>query len=231
MYLIPAPLGDYADFEKIFPPFISHIINSIDNYIVENERTARRYLRKLNIQKQIESLNFFLLNEHTPPQEVISYINPLLEGKNMGLISEAGVPCVADPGAEAVALAHKNNIRVVPLTGPSSILLALMASGLSGQNFAFNGYLPVDKNLRIKAIKELERQSITKKQSQLFIETPYRNKNILQDVVEHCHPQTKLCIACDITLPQEFIKTKTIEAWKKQLPDLHKRPAIYILQG
>ena len=231
LYLIPSPLGDESDFARIFPPFISQIINSIDDYIVEEERSARRYLRKLNITKPIEQLNFYLLNEHTVIENIELFVHPLLQGRNMGIISEAGVPCVADPGAAIVHIAHKNNIRVVPLTGPSSILLALMASGLSGQNFTFHGYLPVEKSFRIKALKDMERLAVTKKQSQIFIETPYRNRNVLQDIIEHCSLKTQLCIACDITLPEEFIKTRTIEAWKNQLPDIHKRPAIFILQG
>jgi len=170
-----------------------------------------------------------LLNQHTPVQEISGYLNSISEGKNIGIISEAGCPGIADPGADVVKMAHEKNIQVVPLVGPSSIFLALMASGFNGQNFAFNGYLPKERPDRIKKIKELERLAQQKDQTQLFIETPYRNTHMLEDILTSCEGSTKLCIACDITLSTEYIKTKTIAAWKKQVPDINKRPTIFLI--
>nr|MBA3706349.1 SAM-dependent methyltransferase [Bacteroidota bacterium] len=205
----------------------NHIINTIDEYIVENEKSARHYLKKLGIQKSLQEIILHPLNQHTPAQEISAYLNSISLGKNIGIISEAGCPGIADPGAEVVKAAHEKHITVVPLVGPSSIFLALMASGFNGQQFTFNGYLPKERAERIKKIKELERLA-QKEYTQLFIETPYRNVNMLEDILASCNGATRLCIACDITLPTEFIKTKTISSWKKQIPDISKRPAIFL---
>lgn len=229
LYLIPTTLGDTAETADVIPVKINDIINTIDEYIVENEKSARHYLKKIGIKKPLPEIILHTLNQHTNAHEISGYLKSIPLGKNIGIISEAGCPGVADPGAEVVKLAHANNIKVVPLVGPSSILLSLMASGLNGQNFAFNGYLPKERSERIKKIKELEQLSLRKNQTQLFIETPYRNAHLLDDILSHCESPTKLCIACDITLPSEFIKTKNISEWKKQVPDINKRPAIFLL--
>lgn len=229
LYLIPATLGDTAETADVIPIKINHLITTIDEYIVENEKSARHYLKKLGIKKSLQEIILHPLNQHTQQHEISAYLNNISLGKNIGIISEAGCPGVADPGAEVVKLAHERNITVIPLVGPSSILLALMASGFNGQSFTFNGYLPKERNERIKKLKELELLSRKNDQTQLFIETPYRNQHVLDDILTTCNPQSKLCIACDITLPTEFIKTRTISAWKKQLPDLTKRPTIFLI--
>ena len=230
MYLIPASLG--SDKTNYFlPDLVFSIINKIDYYIVENERTARRYLIKLGIKTPIDDLQFYILDKHTDPNEKVKFLDPARHGNNMGVISEAGTPGVADPGADIIEIAHRENIRVVPLVGPSSILLALMASGLNGQNFAFTGYLPIQKNEKTQKIKQLEMRSGKENQSQIFMETPYRNQKMLDDLLKTCSPQTRLCIATDITMDSEYIKTKTIADWKASPPDIHKRPTIFILQA
>ena len=229
IYLIPTTLGDTAETADVLPVKINTIINLIDEYIVENEKSARHYLKKMGIKKPLQEILLHPLNQHTQPQEIGSYLNSISSGKNIGVISEAGCPGVADPGAEVVKLAHEKNIDVIPLVGPSSILLSIMASGFNGQNFAFNGYLPKERHDRIKKIKDLEFLATRKNQTQLFIETPYRNMHLLEDLLNSCDGNTKICIACDVTLPTEFIKTKTVAAWKKQLPDLNKRPAIFLM--
>ncbi len=228
IYLIPTTLGD-SPVKNVIPQYVVEIINQTNYYIVENIKTARRYLIKAGIQTKIDSLTFYELNKHTSPENYELFLNPIKENQNIGIISEAGTPGVADPGADIVALAHKKNIDVVPLVGPSSILLSVMASGLNGQNFAFVGYIPIKKNERIRKIKELEKRSQIDNQTQLFIETPYRNQHLLNDLITTCHPETLLCIATDITLPSEFIKTRKIKDWKKGLPDLRKRPTIFLL--
>lgn len=229
LYLIPTTLGDTAETADVLPVKINEIINTIDEYIVENEKSARHYLKKMGIKKPLPEIILHPLNQHTKPHEISTYLNAIAEGKNIGIISEAGCPGVADPGADVVKSAHEKNITVIPLVGPSSILMSLMASGFNGQNFAFNGYLPKERSERIKKIKELERLAIQKNQTQMFIETPYRNMHLLDDMIVNCEKQTKLCIACDISLPTEFIKTKTIGAWKNQLPEINKRPTIFLL--
>ena len=229
IYLIPTTLGDTAETADVIPLKINNIINTIGEYIVENEKSARHYLKKLKIQKPLSEIILHPLNQHTPPANILTYLQAISLGKNIGIISEAGCPGIADPGAEVVRIAHEKNITVVPLVGPSSILLALMASGFNGQSFTFNGYLPKERSERIKKIKELEKIALQKQCTQLFIETPYRNTHVLDDILTNCDNNTKLCIACDITLPSEFIKTKTIGSWKKQLPDIHKKPAIFLL--
>ena len=229
LYLIPTQLGDNAPLE-VLPISVKKIIEAVDEYIVENEKTARRFIKKVSSGKSQASLKINLLNKFTQESELPSYLESCLEGKNIGLLSEAGCPGVADPGAEVVKIAHQKNIQVVPLVGPSSILLALMSSGMNGQSFAFKGYLPIDKSERKGALKNLERISLKENQSQIFIETPYRNNKMLEDIINCLQADTRLCIACDITLPTEYIKTKTVEEWKHEKVDLHKRPAIFIIQ-
>jgi 16S rRNA (cytidine1402-2'-O)-methyltransferase len=228
LYLIPTTLGE-MNHEDVLPQTIKRSIDFIDYYVVENEKTARKFIKQVHPEKKQPELKLFLLNKHTETKEHLDFIKPLLEGKNVGLMSEAGCPGVADPGAVIVKLAHEKGIQVVPLVGPSSILLAIMASGMNGQSFTFNGYLPIDKSEKKQAIKGLEKLSFDKNQSQLFIETPYRNNKLLEDILQTLQPSTLLCIACDITLPTEYIKTLSVSSWKKQKVDLHNRPTIFII--
>ena len=221
-------MGD-CDPMDVLPQTIKRSIDFIDHYIVENEKTARKSIKMVQPEKKQSELVLFTLNKHTENKEHLAMIQPLLEGKNMGLMSEAGCPGVADPGAVIVKIAHDKGIQVVPLVGPSSILLALMASGMNGQSFTFNGYLPIEKEEKKSALKFLEKLSFDKNQSQIFIETPYRNNKLLEDLIQILHPETHLCVATDITLPTEYIKTKKITAWKKEKVDLHKRPTIFIV--
>ncbi|NHN25106.1 SAM-dependent methyltransferase [Flavobacterium jejuense] len=233
LYLIPCTLSNPGETtvvpEDVLPQTIKRSIDFIDDYIVENEKTARRFIKSIHPEKKQPDLKLSLLNKHTEVAEHYTMIQPLLEGKNIGLLSESGCPGIADPGAVIVKLAHEKGIQVVPLVGPSSILLALMASGMNGQSFAFNGYLPIDNQEKKSELKHFERLSHERNQSQLFIETPYRNNKLLEDLIQILQPTTHLCIACDITLPTEFIKTKTIADWKKNKVDLHKRPCIFII--
>lgn len=228
LYLIPTRLGDNPPLE-VLPISVKKIIESVNDYIVENEKTARRFIKKINPSKSQPSLNIFVLNKFTNTDELPSFLNPCIQGKNIGLLSEAGCPGIADPGSDIVRIAHSHNIKVVPLVGPSSILLALMSSGMNGQSFAFNGYLPIDKEERKSALKKLEKLSFDKNQTQLFIETPYRNNKMLEDICAILNQNTRICIACDITLPSEYIKTQTVKEWKHTNIDLHKRPAIFII--
>jgi 16S rRNA (cytidine1402-2'-O)-methyltransferase len=231
LYLIPAPLGDDSDFSRILPPFVFEIINTIDHYIAEDEKTVRRYLRKLNIQKPLQEINLYPLNKHTPPADILGYLKPAEDGFNMGVISEAGCPGIADPGSEVVALAHEKNIKIIPLVGPSSILLALMASGLNGQNFSFHGYLPIDRHQRSKKLKDLEMDSRANDRTQIFIETPYRNDKMYEEILSSCNGSTLLCLAVDVTLPSEKIHTLSVSDWKKRKPNLHKKPAVFLLKA
>ena len=228
--LIPTTLGDGAPLE-VLPISIKRAIEDIDHYIVENEKSARRFIKKISPRKPQPSLHIEVLNKFTEIETIPLFLQPCFEGYNVGVISEAGCPGIADPGADIVKIAHEKNIQVVPLVGPSSIVLAVMASGMNGQNFAFNGYLPIDSSERKKAIKRLEKMSATLGQSQLFIETPYRNDKLLAELLRNLSDQTRLCIASDITLTTEFIETKTISEWKKTGLNLHKRPTIFIIQG
>lgn len=228
LYLIPTTLGEINP-EEVLPVTVKRTLEFIDYYIVENEKTARRFIKSVLPEKKQPDLKLFALNKHTEVTEHYEFIKPLLEGKNMGLMSEAGCPGVADPGAAIVKLAHEKGIQVVPLVGPSSILLAMMASGMNGQSFAFNGYLPIDKSEKKNALKNFEKLSFDKNQSQLFIETPYRNNKLMEDLLQILQPSTHLCVACDITLPTEYIKTFTVNQWKKNKVDLHNRPCIFIL--
>ena len=228
LYLIPTTLGDNEPLE-VLPISVKKIIEHINIYIVENEKTARRFIKKINAKKQQSSLQLFQLNKFTKAEDLPSFLEPCLAGKNVGLISEAGCPAVADPGSDIVRIAHQKNIKVVPLVGPSSILMAIMSSGMNGQSFAFNGYLPIDKSEKKKELKRLERLSFDQNQSQLFIETPYRNNKMLEDLCNILDNNTEVCVACDITLPTEFIKTQSVNAWKKNSVDLHKRPTLFII--
>ena len=235
LYLIPITLSNPGETtvvpEDVLPQTIKRTIDFVDYYIVENEKTARKFIKSIHPEKKQTDLKISVLNKHTDFAEHNEFIQPLLRGENIGLMSESGCPGVADPGAVIVKLAHEKGIQVVPLVGPSSILLALMASGMNGQSFAFNGYLPIDKNDKKQALKNFERLSQDKNQSQLFIETPYRNDALLADAVQHLHPATRLCVACDLTLPSQTIISQTIADWRKlaALPDLKKRPTIFVL--
>jgi 16S rRNA (cytidine1402-2'-O)-methyltransferase len=228
LYLIPTTLGD-SDPMDVLPQTIKRSIDFIDYYIVENEKTARKSIKSVSPEKKQSELKLFVLNKHTETKEHLDFIKPLLEGKNVGLMSEAGCPGVADPGAVIVKLAHEKGIQVVPLVGPSSILLAMMASGMNGQSFTFNGYLPIEKGEKKTALKNLEKLSQDKNQSQIFIETPYRNNKMLEDILQALNPATYLCIATDITLPTEYIKTMRASDWKKTKVELHNRPTIFII--
>tara|TARA_Y100000385_G_scaffold27318_1_gene25861 strand:+ start:19 stop:726 length:708 start_codon:yes stop_codon:yes gene_type:complete len=228
LYLIPTSLGDNAPLETI-PISIKKIIESIDVYIVENEKSARRFIKAVSSGKSQSSLTLFTLNKFTDPLEIPLYLEECYKGNNIGLLSDAGCPAVADPGAEVVKIAHEKNIKTIPLVGPSSILLAMMSSGMNGQNFAFNGYLPIEKVERKSKMKQLEKRSFDENQSQLFIETPYRNNSVLEDLYKTLNSDTKICVACDLTLPTEYIKTQTAKQWKHSKLDFHKRPAIFII--
>lgn len=230
LYLIPTTLGDVPPLE-VLPISIKRAIESIDHYVVENEKTARHFIKKVNPRKSQPSLQLFALNKFTEVAEIPQFLEPCLAGNDMGILSEAGCPGIADPGAAVVKLAHQKHILVVPLVGPSSIVLALMASGLNGQNFAFNGYLPIDSSERKKEIKRLEKKSKDENQSQLFIETPYRNNKLLEELQRSLHTSTYICVACDLTLNTEYIRTKMVSDWKNENVDLHKRPAIFIIQS
>jgi len=231
LYLIPTTLGDNEPLE-VLPISIKKAIEQINHYIVENEKTARRFIKKISPRKSQPSLHLSVLNKYTEPEEIPTFLQSCLDGFNTGILSEAGCPGIADPGADVVKIAHDKNIQVVPLVGPSSILLALMASGMNGQSFAFNGYLPIDAAERKSAVKRLEKLSRDYDQSQLFIETPYRNDKLLAELTKTLSPNTRLCVACDVTLPSEYILTKTISDWKRtKVESLHKRPAIFIIHG
>lgn len=229
LYLLPVTLGD-TDIDKVLPAYNAGIIREIKHFIVEDVRSARRFLKKVDREIDIDTLSFYPLNKHTSPEDISGYLNPLAEGHSMGVISEAGCPAVADPGADVVAIAQRRNLKVVPLVGPSSIILSVMASGFNGQSFAFHGYLPIEPNERSKRLKELEGRIYSEHQTQLFIETPYRNHKMLDDILKACRPQTKLCIAANITCEGEYIKTRTVKEWKgTALPDLSKIPCIFLL--
>jgi len=228
LYLIPNTLGS-QDPGLFLPAALHSQITGLRCFVVENTRNARRYLKLIDRSVAIDGIQFFELNKHTSAEEISSFITPLLDGQDMGLISEAGLPGIADPGALLVRKAHEYKIPVIPFTGPSSITLALMASGLNGQCFRFQGYLPVKSRERIQAIKKLEQLAIQHDETQIFIETPYRNNALLEDLLTSCNAETYLCIARDLTTESEFIQTKSIQSWKKKKPELHKRPAIFLL--
>jgi 16S rRNA (cytidine1402-2'-O)-methyltransferase len=229
LYLFPATLGESPIGESL-PSHHLLYLKATKYYIVEELRSARRFLRKADPGIVIDDLSFSLLNEHTAAGDLIQLLGPLNRGEDVILLSEAGLPCVADPGAQLVALAHEAGIRVIPLVGPSSIYLALMASGMNGQNFAFHGYLPVDKRERSSRIRQLESDAWQKDQTQIFIETPYRNRQMLDTLLQVCRPDTRICIAANLTQPGEWIRSQRVEKWKKEtLPDLNKKPAVFLI--
>lgn len=230
LYLIPTPLGETSHNGWIDAQFTA-LINSIGIYIVEEIRTARRFLKKAGFQGTIDELVFKELNEHTQASEINGYLNETLKGADIGLLSEAGVPCIADPGNLVVMQAHKLGTKVIPLIGPSSITMALMASGLNGQQFSFHGYLPIKPHDRISAIRKLEKESFNGHRAQVFIETPYRNNSMFETLIKNCLPDTYLCIATDINQEGEFIRTLTIREWKLNPPDIQKRPTVYIISA
>lgn len=228
LYLIPNLLGD-TPVEQVLPPYNHEIIMGIRHFIVEDVRTARRFLKLVDRSIDIDQLTFYTLNKHTNPEDVSSMLKPLEEGSPMGVISEAGCPAVADPGADVVAIAQRKGLQVIPLVGPSSIILAVMGSGFNGQSFAFNGYLPIEPDERIKVLKKLEQRAYTENQTQLFIETPYRNAKMMADILKACRPQTHLCIAAGLTTKDEYIKTRTVKEWSGHLPQLEKIPCIFLV--
>jgi len=228
VFLIPTVIAPDTH-HQVLSPQVQEAANSTKYYLVENIRTARRFLSAISIETPIDQLQFEVLNKKTSFEELPALMQPALTGHNIGIMSEAGCPGVADPGALAVSYAHQKGLRVVPLVGPSSILLALMASGFSGQSFTFHGYLPIDKGKRIRAIKSLEKQSQQYRQTQIFMETPYRNNQLFSDVVKHCHPKTLICVAKNINGTDEYIKTLPAHAWRKEKIDLHKVPVVFLL--
>ena len=228
LYLIPTTLGDCVP-SDVLPDCIKKIIEIVDYYIFENEKTGRKSIKLTNPTKVQADLKVSILNKHTEKKEHYEMLQPCLNGHNVGLMSEAGCPGIADPGAVIAKLAHEKGIKVVPLVGPSSIFLALMASGMNGQNFAFNGYIPIDKSEKKVTLKIFEKLSSEKNQTQIFMETPFRNESFLQDILTTCQPDTLLCIACNITAPDELIQTKTINQWKIKKPDLHKKPTMFLI--
>ncbi len=229
LFLLPVPLTDSAA-SASYTPFFVDTINAIQEYIVENEKAARKFLKQAGLTRPQQELVIHDYGKHTGQRLAAgTFFAGLEAGRDVGLMSEAGAPGVADPGAEIVAEAHRRGIRVVPLVGPSSLLLALMASGFSGQSFVFHGYLPIAKVDRSKRIKQLEKDAISRKQTQLFIETPFRNNQLLDELLRTCAPQTQLCIACNLTAPDEFVRTLPVSTWKAQKPDLHKKPTVFLL--
>ena len=229
LYLLPTTLGDFETTNQVIPAFNIEIIHQLDIFIVEQVRTARRFLIKIQHPKPIDEIVFYELNKHTKEEEVGSYLNEVLKGKSIGLLSEAGTPCIAYPGAIIVRMAQQQGIKVIPLVGPNSIILALMASGFNGQQFTFHGYLPIEKNDLLKKIKEMEANTRRLNQTQIFIETPYRNHQLFENLLKTCDSQSLLCIATDLTLETENIKTKPIGQWKKEKVDFHKKPTVFLL--
>ena len=229
LYLLPVTLGN-TEIDNVLPLYNREIIRQIKFFIVENVRSARRFLKKVDRDINIDELTFYLMDKHTDAAKMASYLKPLEEGNAMGVISEAGCPAVADPGADVVAVAQRKNLRVIPMVGPSSIIMSVMGSGFNGQSFAFNGYLPIEPAERTKRIKQLETRAYTEDQTQLFIETPYRNHKMLEELLRTCKPSTRLCIASGITCAEEYIHTHTIAEWKKiKLHDLSKIPTIFLI--
>lgn len=228
LYLIPSPLGEYDPAEVIPGPALEKI-RTIHTFVVEQVRTARRYLSSAGLRGHISELEFHELNEHTQASEIEGFAALFAEGNDVGLITEAGLPAVADPGALLVALCHRQGIEVVPFVGPSSLMMALMSSGLNGQSFVFCGYLPAKTEERRTALRAIEKRSASAHQTQIFIETPYRNDSMLADILAECKPQTQLCLAANITLPDAYIRTKTVALWKKNVPTIGKRPCVFLI--
>lgn len=230
LYLIPTPISSEI-ISWALPAAVQQCAAEITHFIVEHPKTARHFLKQLNCKHSLQEITMLTLNEHTSKKDLALLLEPILAGHNVGLMSEAGCPGIADPGAELVRLAHQNGIKIIPLVGPSSIVLALMASGLNGQCFAFHGYLPIDSTARIGKIQELEKISISLRQTQIFIEAPYRNQKLLEQIVQVCRETTDLCIASQLTDPNELIMTKSIKAWRQALPVINKIPTIFLIQG
>lgn len=228
LYLIPTTLGD-SPHERSFPDFNNGIVKELKHFVVEELRTARRFLKKVDRSIDIDALTIDVLNEHTDVKDVAEMLSYAVKGEDIGLVSEAGCPAVADPGADIVSVAHRKGIEVIPLVGPSSILMSLMASGFNGQNFAFIGYLPIKPNEKAKRIKQVESRVYSENQTQIFIEAPYRNNQLMETLTKQLSPHTRICVAADITLEDEFIVTKTASEWKKSMPSLHKRPTIFLI--
>lgn len=230
LFLIPAPLGE-VDFAEIIPAHVQQHIAELEYFIVEHPKTARQFLKQIGGMRPLQEISMQVLNEHTRLNEIDQLLAPLFAGNNIGLLSEAGCPAVADPGANLVRVAHRKCVPIVPLVGPSSILLALMASGLNGQCFHFHGYLPVKNELRLRKIIQLEEESARTNQTQIFIEAPYRNQKLLEILTQSCRDDTDLCIASNLTLPDEYIATRTIKEWRDCLPDINKKPTVFLLHG
>jgi len=228
LFLIPVTLGE-TEHRNVLPEYNRDVILQIKHFIVENIRSARRFLKKTDPSIIIDDLSFYELNKHTSAEQLTGYLKPLSDGQSVGIISEAGCPAIADPGADIVAIAQRKKYKVVPLVGPSSILMALMASGFNGQSFAFHGYLPIDASARTERIKVLESRIYSEHQTQLFIETPYRNEKLLDDLIRICKPSTKLCVASNITCNDEMIRTLPVKEWKNKKPELNKRPTIFLI--
>lgn len=230
LILFPVPIGA-EDLAVSLPAYNQELLYGCHTFIVEELRTARRFLKHAGYPHPIDDTTFHILNEHTSPEEITHYLDAIGNGEDVGLLSEAGLPCVADPGALVTRMAQSRGVEVVPLVGPSSLMLALMASGLEGQNFAFNGYLPVDRHQRVAAIRDLENRALRNGQTQLFIEAPYRNKQMLQALAETCRPDTLVCVACDLTLPSQVVRTLSASKWKKEAEkiNLHKRNTVFLI--
>lgn len=228
LYLIPCSISDNANLDRVLPAYNKELLHEIRHFIVEEVRTARRFLRALDKSTDIDALTFYPMGKHADATLFSSYLEPLRQGEPMGMISEAGCPAVADPGAEIVAIAQRENLRVVPLVGPSSILMAVMAGGLGGQSFAFNGYLPINPSERQRRLKMLEARARSEHQTQLFIETPYRNARLIADILTACKPSTRLSIAASLTTDAEYVRTQTVSEWKRTtIPDLSKTPTVF----
>ncbi len=230
LFLIPSVIAPETA-ERVLPPQVLEVLGRLNYFLAENLRTSRRFISSLKLGRSIDQLQFEVLDKRTAQQALATLMAPLREGEDVGILSEAGCPGVADPGALAVAYAHQHGIPVVPLVGPSSFLLALMASGFSGQSFVFHGYLPINKASRQKAIRQLEKQASQQRQTQIFMETPFRNDSLLRDVLSQCSPSTLVCIAKDITGPNEFIKTQTVQWWRQHVPALHKVPVVFLFSS
>lgn len=228
LFLIPVTLGE-TEHRNVLPEYNREVIIELKYFIVENIRTARRFLKKMEPSIDIDSLTFYELNKHTSPDDVAGYLAPMARGESVGVISEAGCPAVADPGADVVAIAQRKNYKVVPLVGPSSILMSVMGSGFNGQSFAFHGYLPIDAAERTNMIKKLEQRIYSENQTQLFIETPYRNNKLAEELIRTCRPSTRMCIASNITCEDEYIKTRSVKEWAGKIPDLSKKPTIFLI--
>lgn len=229
LYLIPTPLGDGGELSAILPDSVQQLVRSLDYFVAENPKTTRQFLKRVGTTRPLQEISISTLNEHTPVEQIPTLLGALMEGKDVGLVSEAGCPAVADPGALLVAAAHREGIKVVPMVGPSSILLALMASGMSGQSFVFHGYLPANREERIKRLRELEKESRAKRQTQIFIETPYRNLQMFEDVVSACQSHSQLCLAVNLTQSDELIETHSMAEWRGRKPEVEKKPAIFLL--